>query len=285
MNIILSGATNGVGKALAHKLSKRKGITLGIIGRNQSKLQALKDELQSNNNKILIYTADLSLLKSTQDVIEKIKKDFTSIDIIFNNAGAAFKENIITAEGYESTLATNYLSMFLLNTRLVALVKEAAKINGRASIINTTSIGHKVEPVWEDMNLKNKPFNNRNMEAYQQSKHMVILHSFDLAKQLTKDNIYVNCVHPGWVASSGLMDGISLPFPMNVITKIMIPFMNITPQKSAERFIWLAFDNSAHAITGEYITDSKIDKAWKPTHNEANQLRLRKMSEEIIINF
>lgn len=282
LNIIITGATNGVGKSIAQELSQRKGITLGIIGRSPKKLEALKNELQSNNNKILTYIADLSLLKMTQDAIEKVKLDFTSIDIIFNNAGAVFMKKIITNEGFERTLVTNYLTMFLLNSRLLPLVKNAAKIKGRASIINTTSSGHKIEPIWDDISLKNKPFSIKNMEAYQQSKHMVILHSFDFAKQLAKDNIFVNCVHPGWVASSGLMDGINFPFPINFFIKVLNPFMNITPEKSAERFIWLAFDKSAKSITGEYITDNKIDKAWKPTHNEKNQLRLRKMSESII---
>lgn len=170
MNILLTGATSGVGKALAKSLSMRNGISLGIIGRNPDKLQKLKEELQTKDNKILTYKADLSLLKSTQEAINEIKKDFTSIDIIFNNAGSAFTERIMTNEAFESTLATNYLSMFLLNSRLLALVKEAAKIHGRASIINTTSVMYKFVPIWDDINLNKRPFNKK-MEAYQQSKN------------------------------------------------------------------------------------------------------------------
>ncbi len=101
MNIIVTGATSGIGKALARVLSKRNGVTLGIIGRNPKKLQELKEELQTKDNKILTYTANLSLLKSTQEAIDKITEDFNSIDIIFNNAGAAFGERIMTSEGYE----------------------------------------------------------------------------------------------------------------------------------------------------------------------------------------
>jgi len=284
MNILITGATNGVGKALARLLSKRNGITLGIIGRSPNKLQELKEELQTNNNKILTYTADLSLLKSTQDAIDKIKKDFISLDIIFNNAGAAFAKRIMTIEGYESTLATNYLTMFLLNTRLLPLVKEAAIINGRASIVNTTSVMNKFVPVWDDINMNNRPFNKKN-EAYQQSKNMVTLHTFDLAKQLVNDNVYVNCIHPGWIPTSGLMSGIPLPFPINIMVKFLSPFLSITPEKSAESFIWIAFDDASKAITGEYITDKKIGKSWKPTYDENNQVRLRKLSEQIISNF
>jgi len=283
MNIILTGATNGIGKALAKLLSKRNGVTLGIIGRNPKKLQELKEELQTKDNKILTYSADLSLLKSTQDAIDKIMKDFNSIDIIFNNAGAAFVKRIMTAEGYESTLATNYLTMFLLNTRLLPLVKKAAMINGRASIINTTSVMNKFVPFWDDINLTNRPFTKK-YEAYQQSKNMVTMHTFDLAKQLANDNIYVNCIHPGWIPTSGLMNGMPLPFPLSIVVKILSPFLSITPEKSAEAFVWIAFDDSSKAITGEYISEKKIEKPWEPTRDENNQLRLRKLSEQIISN-
>ncbi len=80
------------------------------------------------------------------------------------------------------------------------------------------------------------------------------------------------------------MNGLPLQFPLSIVVKILSPFLSITPEKSAEGFILLAFNDNFKSISGEYISEKKIGSPWGPTRDEKNQLRLRKLSEQIISN-
>ncbi len=107
--IIITGATSGIGRALAIKLSKRQA-NLILISRSEAKLNQLHDELSTKSNSdIQVYAADLSNRGACQTVFEKVIRNCRQIDGLINNAGLGIFE-------YGHLTQTNDLDrMFQLN--------------------------------------------------------------------------------------------------------------------------------------------------------------------------
>lgn len=84
--ILLTGATGGLGIAIAKKLAA-KGASLAILGRNSEKLQTLKHDIQASGNKVISIEADLSLPGIPAKAINATIEKLGGIDVVINNAG------------------------------------------------------------------------------------------------------------------------------------------------------------------------------------------------------
>ena len=84
---IITGATDGIGKQTALDLAKI-GYSMGLVGRNQEKGNQVLNEIKSatNNDSIQFFKADLAIMKNLENLSNKIKKEYSSIDILINNA-------------------------------------------------------------------------------------------------------------------------------------------------------------------------------------------------------
>ena len=87
-NVLITGATSGIGKSCAYTFAK-KGYNLIITGRRKERLDEIKDFLQTEFNvKIQTLCFDVRNLEETKNAIESIdEKEFQHIDILINNAG------------------------------------------------------------------------------------------------------------------------------------------------------------------------------------------------------
>ena len=86
---LITGVTSGIGKATALGLAKL-GHRLILIGRNHKKLDKMLESIggQWGNNELRAYRCDLSLLHDVRSVSEKIKSEYSRIEVMINNAGA-----------------------------------------------------------------------------------------------------------------------------------------------------------------------------------------------------
>lgn len=86
--ILITGATDGIGKHLAKKLASQ-GHHIILHGRNPQKLELALQEVRavSLRGRVSSYLADFSKLDDVYRLVEEIKRDFQSIDVLFNNAG------------------------------------------------------------------------------------------------------------------------------------------------------------------------------------------------------
>jgi len=194
---VITGATSGIGKATAIQLAKLN-LELVLIGRNSTKLEYTKQVIakKTGNENIHLFLADLSSQKDIIKVSSNIKKKYTYIDILINNAGAIVLTHKKSIDGIELTFALNHLSYFLLTSCLLDLLK----LKNHARIINVSSIAHKSAIIdFNDIQneKKYKPF-----KAYGQSKLANILFTYSLAKQLYGTGITVNAIHPGLISSN-----------------------------------------------------------------------------------
>jgi len=121
--VLLTGATEGIGKAAAAEFAAR-GATLTIVGRDSGKGEQTAKLLQdtTGNEDIYCLTGDLSKIADILGVVNKFRATHGRLDILVNNAGAIFNQYSFTVDGLEKTFALNHLAYFGLTTQLLDLI-------------------------------------------------------------------------------------------------------------------------------------------------------------------
>jgi short-subunit dehydrogenase len=139
MNAIITGASKGIGKAIAEKLVLQN-CNIAICARDEKQLQETKSQLQMLNPAVAIFTmvADLSKKNEAQLFGKQCLENFQTIDILINNAGSYMPGDITTeADGtIEKMIETNLYSAYHLSRIIVP--KMQAQMSGH--IFNMSSI-------------------------------------------------------------------------------------------------------------------------------------------------
>ncbi len=121
--ILITGATDGLGRALAARLAA-EGATVLVHGRDD---QRGKATLQEIGGRASWYRADLSSLAETRALAEAVRADHPRLDVLVNNAGIGGPDSWqASADGHELTFAVNYLSGYLLTRLLLRLRRRHA---------------------------------------------------------------------------------------------------------------------------------------------------------------
>jgi len=273
--VIISGATNGIGKAAAIELSKENPKLL-FTYRNQSLADELLAEIKdiSPNTQVQSVYCDFSDQDSIKKCTNEINDLCANIDVLINNAGVVNTSYHETGEGIENTFAVNHLGYFLFTNLLLQKLKG----HDETRIVNVSSAAHSFvkEMQWEDINFKNNF--GQGLRSYGQSKLANLLFTRYLAIKLSTDNISVNAIHPGGVNTSlGSQNKAWYSKPLRLILK---PFFR-SPLKGAESIIYLATKQN-DGVTGEYFVDSKIHKSSTYSKNLEEAHKLWDLSEKLV---
>tara|TARA_B100001540_G_scaffold311240_1_gene330367 strand:+ start:180 stop:1043 length:864 start_codon:yes stop_codon:yes gene_type:complete len=273
--ILITGATNGIGKAAAIKFAE-SAKSIAFTYRNEELAEDLKNEMQkiNPNLSIISFFCDFSVQDSIRECADKIKNDLKAIDLLINNAGVVNTEYSETIDGIENTFAVNHLGYFLFTNLLLDLVKKESE----SRIINVSSAAHHFVKgmQWDDINYKDDF--KMGLKAYGQSKLGNILFTKQLAKKLQKDGVTVNAIHPGGVNTSlGNQNNSLLGRVLKIILK---PFFR-SPLKGANTIIYLA-EIDGLSITGAYWVDGRVAKTSHYSKNEAEAEKLWRLSEKLV---
>ena len=179
--VLVTGATNGIGKVAALELAK-KGAVVTIVGRNAGKTAATAAEISkvSGNPTVEFLLADLSVMAQVRHLAGEFRQKHDRLDVLVNNAGAYFAQRQLSADGYEMTFALNHLSYFLLTDLLVDLLKASAP----ARIVNVSSGAHNLGPL--DFNdLMTEDYGMAGFKAYGRSKLANVMFTYELARMPT----------------------------------------------------------------------------------------------------
>jgi NAD(P)-dependent dehydrogenase (short-subunit alcohol dehydrogenase family) len=187
--ILVTGATDGLGRALSAELA-RDGATVLVHGRDA---QRIADTVAEISGTVRSYQADLSDLAQVGALADQVLANEPRLDVLVNNAGigtdvpggGARQES---ADGYELRLAVNYLAGFALTERLLPLLESSAP----SRIVNVSSLGQQAID-FDDVMLTRGYSGAR---AYCQSKLAQILYTIDLAERLDGTGVAVNALHP-----------------------------------------------------------------------------------------
>lgn len=193
---LVTGANSGIGFEIAKELAARNAHVI-LACRNldnaNSAIERIKKALL-NDPLLVPMTLDLSSLHSVKEFAQLVKKNYSKIDLLINNAGVAYprSQHLQTVDGFEMHFGTNHLGHFYLTNLLQDLVA-----NAQGRIIVVASALHEKGKI--DMKaIKNLEF-GYNENLYANSKLANIYFAQELAKRTRSKGIKVYAICPGWV--------------------------------------------------------------------------------------
>lgn len=269
---IITGATNGIGKATAKALLN-KGYEVHLVARNAEKAAAVKQELTQGKNPDLcrIKIADLTDLQSVKNLAEEIKSKVNHIDVLVNNAGGVFEQRQESKDGLEMHFALNHMAHFVLTTELESLLKSS-----KSRIVNVSSEAHRVaKPNLDDLAEK---INYSPMRVYGNVKLYNIWFTKEVAKRWGSSGVTSYAVHPGVVRTGFAMN--SQGGMWKSLFKFLAPFM-LTPERGAETSVYCATEDGLEMRSGKYFKKSSEVKPSALAINTELAERLWTISEAI----
>jgi 3-oxoacyl-[acyl-carrier protein] reductase len=229
-NIIVTGASGGIGNAIIKKLYEA-GANILASGTRIEKLE----ELKMNFENIKVLKFDISQSDKIEEFIENATNDLGgSLDGIINNAGIT-QDNLairMSLDEWQKVININLTSTFLMSK---FAIKKMLK-NKSGKIVNITSVvGHT---------------GNLGQANYTASKAGIVAMSKSLAIEYAKKNINVNCISPGFIKTA-MTDKIDEKFKEVIISKIPSARLG-EPEDIANAVLFLSSDQSNY-INGETI--------------------------------
>jgi 3-oxoacyl-[acyl-carrier protein] reductase len=226
---VVTGGAQGIGKAISEKLNET-GCKVIIIDVNEDVARSTASELNGD-----YYVADVRSTKSVSAVVDKIIEKDGKIDILINNAGITRDAFLIRMEddAWQQVIDINLTGVFNFSKQVV---KKSMMKNRTGAIVNIASIIGVI--------------GNPGQANYAASKGGVIALTKTMAKELSKRNIRVNAVAPGFIQTR-MTD--KLPEQVKEEYLKNIPMGRLgTPGEVAEVVKFLVTESSGY-ITGQVI--------------------------------
>ena len=229
-NIIITGASGGIGNSIVKKLNQA-GANILASGTRIEKLE----ELKKNFENIKILKFDISQSDKIAEFIENATNELGgSLDGLVNNAGIT-QDNLairMSLEEWQKVININLTSTFLMSK---FAIKKMLK-NKSGKIVNITSVvGHT---------------GNLGQANYTASKAAIVAMSKSLAIEYAKKNININCISPGFIKTA-MTDNIDEKFKEVIVSKIPSARLG-EPDDIANAVLFLSSDQSDY-INGETI--------------------------------
>jgi 3-oxoacyl-[acyl-carrier protein] reductase len=230
---IVTGASQGIGKAIALELS-REGVEVILVDIQKEKLEEVADKIRENKGKAVVFATDVSRLDEAMEVVEAVVKSKEKIDHLVNNAGIT-RDNLLMRmkeEEWDSVLKVNLKGVFNFSKAVIRNM-----INNRyGRIVNISSIVGLIGNVGQC--------------NYSASKAGVIGFTKSLAREVASRGITVNAVAPGYIATQMTE---SLPESVQQKFRDWIPVKRFgTPEEITHAVKFLLSDEAAY-ITGQVI--------------------------------
>ena len=231
---IITGASKGIGKAIAEKFVAQGANVAFTYLSSVEKGEALEKELSTGSVKVKGYRSDASDMASAEKLVEEVVAEFGQIDIVVNNAGIT-KDNLLmrmTEEMWDDVLRINLKSCFNMTKAATKVMMRAKK----GSIINITSV----------VGVKG----NAGQSNYAASKAGMIGFTKSIALELGSRNLRCNAIAPGFIETEmtavldeATVDGWRKAIPLK---------RGGQPEEVADACVFLGSDMSSY-ISGQVL--------------------------------
>jgi len=270
--VLVTGANSGIGFVTAMELAK-KGARILMVCRDATRgtqaRSAVAEAASGEAPELLL--ADMSSQQAIRALADELRRRFSEIDVLINNAGGMFAERAFTVDGIERTFATNHLGPYLLTNLVLDLVRAGSA--GR--IINVAA---EVYPSRLDFDNLQGERSYGFLSAYFRSKLENIIFSLDLARRLKDTGVTVNCMSPGPARTrfGDNMTGLAGLLPR--LAKRLMP----SPAKGARTLIYLAAAPDVGSISGRFFLHQRARPTKPVTSDPQVAARLWRVSAELV---
>ena len=279
---LVTGGTSGIGYHTAIALA-RLGAVVYITGRDASRGQDAAGRLRAaaGHDGVHFVRADHSTVGGNQELARRLLAEAGRLDILVNNVGGLYNDRRTTADGYEATVAMNFVGPFALTGSLLPALRRSVP----ARVVNVTSAAHEM---WKD-----DPFTDVHSEAaylglhaYARSKLLNLMWTLALARRLENSEITVNATNPG-MAWTSMTAGIERR-AMTGFARMLWPLFRWiqrqgSPEKAASSSIFLASSPAVAGVTGTYIESDLRRKDPAPAaRDRSNQEKAWELAESLV---
>lgn len=231
---IVTGATRGIGKAVAEAFARRGATVIGTYSGNREAAERVRRQVLDEGLSLEVIRCDVSDHTAVATFYEEIEDRFDSLDILVNNAG--IRRDALTAlmdlSKWRDVIDTNLTGAFLMAKRAVPLMLR----HKFGRIVTVTSPAAYL--------------GIQGQANYAASKAGQIGFTRTLAKEVARKKITVNCVSPGFIQTDFISD---LPDSQIATYKKMIPMRRFgTATEVADVILFLASEQASY-ITGATI--------------------------------
>ena len=182
--VVITGASSGIGKAMALQLALKGAAFLGIVGRNENALETVAQSAEKKGSQVFCYQKDLAKNRDVEDLKKKIIKDMGRVDVLIHSAGVIHTGHLETGQvdDFDRQYQVNVRAPYLVTQALLPLLK---KYRGQIVFINSSA------------GLKS----NANFSQYAATKHALRSMSDSLREEVNPHGIRVLSVYPGQTAT------------------------------------------------------------------------------------
>jgi short-subunit dehydrogenase len=207
-NVMITGASSGIGMAAALEIGRAKGTVL-LVARSADKLEEVGREVEALGGKAYVHRADLTDFDDIDRMANEALKMHGSVDVLVNNAGKSIRRSVSRAyhrfHDYQRTMQLNYFASVKLILDLLPTMRD----QGSGHIINISTIGLQT--------------NTPRFSAYLASKAALDAFSRSIGPEVIGDGVHITTVYMPLVKT-----------PMIAPTKIYDRFPTLTPEEAAE---------------------------------------------------
>jgi NAD(P)-dependent dehydrogenase (short-subunit alcohol dehydrogenase family) len=261
--ILITGASDGLGRALAEDLAAGGRHRLLLHGRDARRLAEVAEVTGGET-----FTADISSLADVRRLAAEVAESHDRLDVLVNNAGIGFHvegtSRRTSADGHELRLAVNYLAPVLLTRELLPLLRRSAP----SRVVNIASIGQ--QPIdFDDPQLER---GYTDVAAYCRSKLALICHTRDLAEELDGSGVTVNSVHP----ASYMPTAMSRRSGMEIVDSL---------EKGVAATRRLVEAAELTEVSGRYFDGENEARASEEAYDPDYRRRLGELTEKLLAGF
>ena len=271
---LVTGATSGHGRAMAHGLASR-GAEVVLLGRNPEKCREVQREIADANDgkRPEILLCDLASLGEIDRAAEEFLAGGRPLHVLVNNAGLVALGRKQSVDGHELCFAVNYLAMFKLTLRLLPRLRVGAP----ARIVNVASDSYKIGRIdFDDLQLEKR---YSLAAAYANSKLAIVHFTLELARRLEGSGVTANAVDPGPIASN---IGADNPGILYSLARPMIRYLFPSADRAARTAMLVACDPDLAGQSGAYFRSRKRRARLKPAEQPDLGAELWRRTAELV---
>ncbi|MEC5422727.1 3-oxoacyl-[acyl-carrier-protein] reductase [Virgibacillus sp. C22-A2] len=233
-NALVTGASRGIGRAIALELAKQGANVAVNYAGSEVKAQSVVEEIEQLGTKAFKVQADVANESSAKEMVKEVISQFGTLDILVNNAGIT-RDNLLMRmkeEEFDQVINTNLKGTFICTKAVTRqmMKQKAGRIINIASIVGVSG--------------------NPGQANYVAAKAGVIGLTKSSAKELASRNILVNAVAPGFI-STDMTDALTDEQRAGMLT--MIPLAKLGEPEDVAKVVRFLASDDANYITGQTL--------------------------------